>query len=52
MTQEQLALPISFVKRIMTLADDVIVYPAHGAGSAWEKHEQGNRFYHWRSKAT
>jgi glyoxylase-like metal-dependent hydrolase (beta-lactamase superfamily II) len=28
----QLALPYSFVKKIMTLADDVIVYPAHGAG--------------------
>lgn len=39
MTQEQLAgiLFDSLRNRVMTLADDVIVYPAHGAGSACGK---------------
>jgi len=39
MTQEQLAglLFHSLRNKIMTLADDVIVYPAHGAGSACGK---------------
>ncbi|WP_396211393.1 rhodanese-like domain-containing protein [Flavobacterium sp.] len=39
MTQEQLAgfLYDSLRSKIMTLADDVIVYPAHGAGSACGK---------------
>ncbi|MBP6586144.1 MAG: MBL fold metallo-hydrolase [Flavobacterium sp.] len=39
MTQEQLAglLYDSLRTKIMTLADDVIVYPAHGAGSACGK---------------
>jgi hydroxyacylglutathione hydrolase len=39
MTQEQLAgiLYDSLRNKIMTLADDVIVYPAHGAGSACGK---------------
>lgn len=39
MTQEQLAgtLYESLRTKIMTLADDVIVYPAHGAGSACGK---------------
>lgn len=39
MTQEQLAgtLYDSLRKKIMTLPDDVIVYPAHGAGSACGK---------------
>ncbi len=39
MTQEQLAelLYHSLRNKIMTLADDVIVYPAHGAGSACGK---------------
>jgi len=39
MTQEQLAglLYHSLRDKIMTLADDVIVYPAHGAGSACGK---------------
>lgn len=39
MTQEQLAgtLYESLRAKIMTLADDVIVYPAHGAGSACGK---------------
>ena len=39
MTQEQLAgiLFDSLRNKIMTLADDVIVYPAHGAGSACGK---------------
>jgi hydroxyacylglutathione hydrolase len=39
MTQEQLAglLYNSLRTKIMTLADDVIVYPAHGAGSACGK---------------
>lgn len=39
MTQEQLAglLYDSLVTKIMPLADDVIVYPAHGAGSACGK---------------
>jgi hydroxyacylglutathione hydrolase len=39
MTQEQLAATLfhSLRKKIMTLADDVIVYPAHGAGSACGK---------------
>ncbi|MBD0833225.1 MBL fold metallo-hydrolase [Aestuariibaculum sediminum] len=39
MTQEQLAglLYESLRSKIMTLADDVIVYPAHGAGSACGK---------------
>jgi len=39
MTQEELAeiLFDSLRKKIMTLADDVIVYPAHGAGSACGK---------------
>ena len=39
MTQEQLAglLFHSLREKIMTLADDVIVYPAHGAGSACGK---------------
>jgi hydroxyacylglutathione hydrolase len=39
MTQEQLAgmLYDSLMKKIMPLADDVIVYPAHGAGSACGK---------------
>ncbi|PRZ24098.1 MBL fold metallo-hydrolase [Flavobacterium granuli] len=39
MTQEQLAgiLFHSLRSKIMTLADDVIVYPAHGAGSACGK---------------
>jgi hydroxyacylglutathione hydrolase len=40
MTQEQLAglLYESLNTKIMPLADDVIVYPAHGAGSACGKH--------------
>ncbi len=39
MTQEQLAALLfhSLRNKIMTLADDVIVYPAHGAGSACGK---------------
>lgn len=39
MTQEQLAETLfdSLRTKIMTLADDVIVYPAHGAGSACGK---------------
>lgn len=39
MTQEQLAETLydSLHKKIMPLADDVIVYPAHGAGSACGK---------------
>ncbi|KIC02724.1 beta-lactamase [Flavobacterium sp. JRM] len=39
MTQEQLAAILfnSLRTKIMTLADDVIVYPAHGAGSACGK---------------
>lgn len=39
MTQEQLARLLfhSLRNKIMTLADDVIVYPAHGAGSACGK---------------
>lgn len=39
MTQEQLAglLYTSLRKKIMPLADDIIVYPAHGAGSACGK---------------
>ena len=39
MTQEQLAgmLYESLMQKIMPLADDVIVYPAHGAGSACGK---------------
>lgn len=39
MTQEQLAETLydSLRKKIMPLADDVIVYPAHGAGSACGK---------------
>lgn len=39
MTQEQLAATLfhSLRNKIMTLADDVIVYPAHGAGSACGK---------------
>lgn len=39
MTQEQLAglLYHSLRNKVMTLADDVIVYPAHGAGSACGK---------------
>ena len=40
LTQEDLAgmLYDSLRNKIMTLADDVIVYPAHGAGSACGKH--------------
>lgn len=39
MTQEQLAETLydSLRNKVMTLADDVIVYPAHGAGSACGK---------------
>lgn len=39
MTQEQLAATLfhSLRNKIMTLSDDVIVYPAHGAGSACGK---------------
>jgi rhodanese-related sulfurtransferase len=39
MTQEELAATLfySLRNKIMTLADDVIVYPAHGAGSACGK---------------
>jgi len=39
MTQEQLAAILfhSLRNKVMTLADDVIVYPAHGAGSACGK---------------
>ncbi len=39
MTQDQLAATLfhSLRNKIMTLADDVIVYPAHGAGSACGK---------------
>ncbi|MFV8327985.1 MBL fold metallo-hydrolase [Flavobacterium sp. ZS1P14] len=39
MTQEQLAALLyhSLRNKVMTLADDVIVYPAHGAGSACGK---------------
>jgi hydroxyacylglutathione hydrolase len=39
MTQEQLAATLfhSLRDKVMTLADDVIVYPAHGAGSACGK---------------
>jgi glyoxylase-like metal-dependent hydrolase (beta-lactamase superfamily II)/rhodanese-related sulfurtransferase len=39
MTQEQLASTLfhSLRDKIMTLADDVVVYPAHGAGSACGK---------------
>ena len=42
MTQEQLAglLYESLYKKIMPLADDVTVYPAHGAGSACGKNMQ------------
>jgi hydroxyacylglutathione hydrolase len=40
MTMEQLAATLyhSLRNKIMTLPDDVIVYPAHGAGSACGKH--------------
>jgi glyoxylase-like metal-dependent hydrolase (beta-lactamase superfamily II)/rhodanese-related sulfurtransferase len=40
MTMEQLAATLfhSLRNKIMTLSDDVIVYPAHGAGSACGKH--------------
>lgn len=39
-TMEQLAAKLyhSLRNKVMTLADDVIVYPAHGAGSACGKH--------------
>jgi hypothetical protein len=37
MTQEQLGNIIQFRTKIMTLPDDVIVYPAHGANSACGK---------------
>jgi glyoxylase-like metal-dependent hydrolase (beta-lactamase superfamily II) len=39
MTQDELAglLYDSLMNKIMPLSDDVIVYPAHGAGSAWGK---------------
>ncbi|HMQ68908.1 MAG TPA: MBL fold metallo-hydrolase [Ignavibacteria bacterium] len=39
MTQEQLAATLfhSLRDKVMTLADDVVVYPAHGAGSACGK---------------
>ena len=39
MTQEQLAATLyhSLRTKVMTLADDVVVYPAHGAGSACGK---------------
>ena len=39
MTQEQLAATLykSLREKVMTLADDVLVYPAHGAGSACGK---------------
>jgi hydroxyacylglutathione hydrolase len=39
MTQEQLAATLyhSLRTKVMTLADDVLVYPAHGAGSACGK---------------
>jgi hydroxyacylglutathione hydrolase len=39
MTQEQLAATLykSLRDKVMTLADDVLVYPAHGAGSACGK---------------
>lgn len=39
MTQEQLAATLfrSLRNKVMTLADDVLVYPAHGAGSACGK---------------
>lgn len=39
MTQEQLAATLykSLRSKVMTLADDVVVYPAHGAGSACGK---------------
>jgi hydroxyacylglutathione hydrolase len=46
MTQEDLAgiLFDSLRNRIMPLADDVIVYPAHGAGSACGKHMMKETF--------
>lgn len=42
MTQDQLAglLYDSLYEKIMPLADDVTVYPAHGAGSACRKNMQ------------
>jgi hydroxyacylglutathione hydrolase len=46
MTQEQLAETLfdSLRKKVMTLPDDVIVYPAHGAGSACGKNMSKETF--------
>lgn len=45
MTQEQLAaLLYKSLRRIMTLPDDVIVYPGHGAGSACGKNMSSETF--------
>jgi hydroxyacylglutathione hydrolase len=53
MTKEDLAglLYDSLNNKIMPLADDVIVYPAHGAGSACgKKHDERDGGYTWKSK--
>ena len=46
MTQEQLAETLfdSLRNKVMTLADEVLVYPAHGAGSACGKHMSKETF--------
>jgi glyoxylase-like metal-dependent hydrolase (beta-lactamase superfamily II) len=46
MTQDQLAATLfhSLRDKIMTLPDDVTVYPAHGAGSACGKNMSKRRF--------
>ena len=53
MTQEELAGTLfdSLRNKIMTLPDDVIVYPGHGAGSACGKeHEQRDRSARWATR--
>jgi glyoxylase-like metal-dependent hydrolase (beta-lactamase superfamily II) len=49
MTQDQLAATLfhSLRDKIMTLPDDVTVYPAHGAGSACGKNMSKDGFNHW-----
>jgi hydroxyacylglutathione hydrolase len=53
MTQDQLAglLYDSLYTKIMPLSDEIIVYPAHGAGSACgKKHDEGDSGYFGKSE--
>ena len=53
MTQEKLAATLfdSLRNKIMPLNDDIIVYPAHGAGSACGKNMSKETTIHWASES-